>query len=206
LAPNYYAGHQGLAWPLQATGRSDEALAAARRARELDPLSIWTRATLAEIYYKRRDYDAALEQAKAMLEMQPDDVLTAAWIGQIYAQKNMPDEALAYANEAANKAADDPNLELAVALVHAMLANKAEAREILRLVEARTVSQFVSPGLIANLYANLDEKDLAFIWLGRAVDVYDSFVFNLDYPDWDPIRSDPRFVALCVRLGMACAE
>ena len=70
---------------------------------------------------------------------------------------------------------------------------------------AKTDSQFVSPGFIAVVYANLGESDQAFAWLERAVDVYDSFVFNLDYPIWDPVRSSPRFIELCTDLQMACA-
>jgi len=42
--------------------------------------------------------------------------------------------------------------------------------------------------------------------LERALVAYDSLIFNLNDPGWDPIRSDPRFVELCDRLGMACAE
>lgn len=74
------------------------------------------------------------------------------------------------------------------------------------LREAQLDNQFVSSGFIAIVYANLDEKDLAFTWLERALVAYDSLIFNLNDPDWDPIRSDPRFVELCDRLGMACAK
>jgi serine/threonine-protein kinase len=206
LAPNNYMGYYGLAWALPVTGRSDEALAAAQRAHDLDPLLIWTRIALSEIFYKRRDYDAALEQQKAIQEMQSLDAGGAAWMGVIYERMDMPQEAQKYALQAADLAGDDPNLELYVALLHAMLGNEVEARDILGRAEAQLDTQFVSPGLIANVYANLDEKDLAFIWLDRALVAYDSFIFNLDYPDWDPIRSDPRFIEFCDRLSMACAE
>jgi hypothetical protein len=39
-----------------------------------------------------------------------------------------------------------------------------------------------------------------------AVDEYDSFIFNLGYPDFDALRSNPRFIELCEQLRMPCAK
>jgi hypothetical protein len=63
-------------------------------------------------------------------------------------------------------------------------------------------SEYVSAGFIAAVFANLGRADLAFEWLDRAYDDYDSWMFNLNYPDLDGIRSDPRFEALLVRLKL----
>jgi tetratricopeptide (TPR) repeat protein len=138
--------------------------------------------------------------------MQPGDSLIAGWIGWLYALNNMPGEALRFADEAIQLAGGDPNLELNAAVVYAMLGDASEARDILARAEAKIGSQFVSPGFIAVVYANLGESDQAFAWLERAVAVYDSFIFNLGYPIFDPIRNDPRFIELCDRLQMACAD
>jgi len=206
LAPSSYMGHNGLSWALQMAGRYDEALAAAQRANRLDPLTVHTRNLLAEVTYKRREYDAAMKHGKAVLEMQPGDPLIVGWIGWLYATKSMSDESLSQAGEAIILANGDPNLELNAAVAYAMLGKTSEAGDILARAEAKIDSQFVSPGLIALVLANLGDSDQAFAWLERAVEVYDSFIFNLDYPAWDPIRSDPRFIELCDRLQMACAE
>jgi len=206
LAPSSYMGYIGLSMALQMAGRYDEALAAARRAYQFDPLNYWTRNMLAEVIFKRREYGTAIEHAEVLLEMQPGDSLITGWIGWLYDLNNMPGEALRYADEAIKLAGGDPNLELNAAVVYAMLGNVSEARDILTRAEARIDSQFISPGFIALVYTNLGESDQAFAWLERAVEVYDSFIFNLGYPIWDPIRSDPRFVELCDRLQMACAD
>ena len=58
----------------------------------------------------------------------------------------------------------------------------------------------------AAVFANLGETDLAMDSLARSVQVFDSWIFNLNYPIWDPIRSDPRFIELCFSLQMACAD
>jgi tetratricopeptide (TPR) repeat protein len=191
---------------LQMAGRYDEALAAARRAYQFDPLNYWTRNMLAEVACKRREYHAAAEHAEVLLEMQPGDSLITGWIGWLHALNNIPGEALRYADEAIELAGGDPNLELNAAVVYAILGDASQARGILARAEAKTNSQFVSPGLIAIVYANLGDYDQAFASLERAVEVYDSFIFNLAYPILDPIRSDPRFVELCDKLQMACAD
>jgi tetratricopeptide (TPR) repeat protein len=102
LAPSNFIGNQGLSFALQAGGRLDEALAASKRAFELDPLNLWPRSGLSEVYFKQHDYDATLEQALVLLEMQPGDPLILAWIGCVYATKGMSAEAREYGLRAAS--------------------------------------------------------------------------------------------------------
>jgi len=206
LAPSNSMGHLGLSMALQMAGRYDEALAAAERSHQLDPFNFWTRNMIAETTTKRREYDVTIENVKVMLELQPGDSLNLGYIGWLYALNKMPREALHYADKALELAGGDANLELGAAVVYAMLGKNSEAREILARAEAKIDSQFVSPGFIAVVYANLGESDQAFTWLERGVDVYDSFIFNLNYPLFDPIRADPRFIELCSRLQMPCAD
>jgi TolB-like protein/Flp pilus assembly protein TadD len=206
LAPSNYLGYQGLTFAMTMAGRYDEALAAARQAFALDPMTIWTRSTLLEVTYRRREYDDALEHALAILEMQPDDSLMTGFLGWLYILKDMPEEALRYAGEAIDLADGNPNLELNAAVVYANLGMISKATEILDRAEEQNTNQLVSPGYMAVVYAALGESDQAFAWLDLAIDYRDSFVFCLDYPAWDPLRSDPRFVEMCKRFGMACAE
>jgi tetratricopeptide (TPR) repeat protein len=206
LAPSNFIGSQGLSFALQAGGRLDEALAASKRAFELDPLNIWPRSGLSEVYIKQHDYDATLEQALVLLEMQPDDPLILAWIGCVYAMKSMPAEAREYGLQAARFTGADPNLELYLAQLHALLGEETEARELLEQALAQRDSMFVSPGSIAIVYTHLGEHELAIDWLYRAVDEHDSFIFNLLYPDFDPLRGNPRFIELCEQLRMPCAD
>ena len=206
LAPSSYMGYIGLSMALQMAGRYDEALAAAQRAHQLDPLNIWTRNILGEVRSKRREYDEAIKQALAIHEILVDDPLVMAWLGWLYVLNDMPVEALHYADKAMELARGDLNMELHVALVYAMLGKDSKTKEILTRAIAEADSQFISPGSLATVYANLGDSEQAFAWLKRAVSVYDSFIFNLDYPLFDPIRSDQRFIELCANLQMACAD
>ncbi len=204
LAPSNYMGHQGMAWALMMGGRYEEAVYEAQRAHELDPLNVWTRSTLAELAYKRRDYEAALAQTQILQETQAGDANNTAFLATLYQLTGATAEARRTADEAHSLAAGDPNLELGAALAYATLGDRDAALRILRRAVALGDSQYVSPGSIAAVYASLGESEQALDWLERAVAAYDSFVFNLDYPLFDPIRAEPRFVELCERLNMTC--
>jgi TolB-like protein/tetratricopeptide (TPR) repeat protein len=206
LAPSNFIGYNGLSFALQTGGRLDEALAASNRVFELDPMMVWSRNGQAEVYFKQQEYDAGLEQVLVMLEMQPEDPLMLAWVGSFYVKKGMFAEALEYARQVARFAAGDPNIELWLAGLHAQLGNEAEARILLEQAMAQRDSKYVSPGTIAIVYTHLGEHDEAIEWLYVAVDEFDSFIFNLNYPDFDALRSEPRFIELCAQLRMPCAE
>jgi predicted Zn-dependent protease len=187
-------------------GRYDEALESVLRARDTDPLALWARSALVDFYYKLRDFDGALEVVQLLLEITPDDAVWLAYAGQLYAEKQEPLKALSYAKKAVGLTGGDPNIELSVALIYATLGDQFEARKILQQIDLESATQLVSPGYLASVYANLGENDLAMASLVRAVDEYDSWIFNLDYRMWDPLRSDPRFIRLCEYLKMACAK
>jgi TolB-like protein len=206
LASSSFVSYNGLSFALQAGNKLDEALAASQQAFELDPLTIWTRSALADVYYKRREYAAALDQALALLEMQPEDPLTLIWIGNIYAFMSADAEALEFAERADALAADDPNLIAYLAGLYARLNRSTESRQLLEHAIAGRDTSLVSSGFIALAYAHLGEHDSAIDWLYRAVQERDSALFNLGYPDFDALRDEPRFVALCDELQMPCAE
>ncbi|MBV8856186.1 MAG: tetratricopeptide repeat protein [Acidobacteria bacterium] len=55
---------------------------------------------------------------------------------------------------------------------------------------------------VASVYAMLDERDPAFEWLGRAIEIGNENRrwFESD-PHWEPLREDPRFAELMGRIG-----
>jgi hypothetical protein len=65
-------------------------------------------------------------------------------------------------------------------------------------------TKYVSPEQIALIYASLGEKDQAFAWLDRAYEARSAFMISgiLASPDYDPLRSDPRFDTLLRKIGL----
>ena len=52
------------------------------------------------------------------------------------------------------------------------------------------------------MYAGLNEKDQAIMWLNRGLTAGAIGDFFKDEPVWDPIRDDPRFADRCRRMAL----
>jgi hypothetical protein len=88
--------------------------------------------------------------------------------------------------------------------VLARLGRAAEARDIVKTLEALSRERYVPPYTIALVHAGLGERDAAFASLDRAYEARDvHLVFLPVDPRWDAYRSDPRFRALVERCGFA---
>ena len=73
----------------------------------------------------------------------------------------------------------------------------------LKQFQERSKRGYLSPRFIAEAYIDLGEKDQAFEWLDKAVQSRDSISIWLKvHPEFDPLRSDPRFAELMRRVGL----
>ena len=183
-------------------GRYDEAIALLRRAQELDPLA--HRVDIVTALLRAGRYDEAVARAEEIVAFDPGDDRARATLGWAYFLSGRKDEGLA-------------ELEGAVALspanmlwlgqlgeAHAMAGNAARARAILRELEARAQTGYVSPYHFAYVYTGLGESDRAMDWLERAVaertgpaySIGGSFLFA-------PLHAHPRFRALLRQMNLA---
>ena len=71
----------------------EEAIREAKRALELDPLSLIISKGVGTIYYYARQHDEAIEQYRNALELAPDFVRTRFFLGLAYQAKEMFEEA-----------------------------------------------------------------------------------------------------------------
>lgn len=203
LEPNSSTAYEGLHYVLAAQGKLTEALTAAETSYELDPLSVFSRDGMVAIYLMLHDYDSALHWSESTVQLNPSNALEVAWLGIDHALRGEAAViALDYAEQATRLEPQDPHIALAVALIHAHLGDVEAVQRILDQVEPKRTTEYVSAGFLAVVYASLGEADLAFEWLDRAYDEHDSWLFNLGYPELDPIRDDPRFEALLLRLDL----
>ncbi len=204
LAPSDFTGYHSLSFALAVQGRFQEAKAAAEEALSLDPLALWPRTGLFELRYKMGDFGAIISDAMGKLELDPRDPTARTELALACAQSGLFREAIAAAARSESLARGDPLNTLLAADVYAIAGDTAAARERLQRMEAlaQEGTVHVSPGAVAMVYASLGDRDRAFEWLERAVDAHDSIVFSLHYPEFRPLRTDPRFGALLDRLGL----
>lgn len=199
LNPGDAATHGWYALLLAPLGRFDQALAECNRALEIEPLSAFANKNVGQVLYHARRYDEAIEACKKTIELDPHFGTTYYWLGRAYEQKGLYDQAL----EAFLKPYPP---EIAAALKEAYRTSgwKGYWQKQLELAKERAKRGYVPTYTFAEIYARLGEKDQAFEWLEKAYEERNAFmVFLKELPDWDSLRSDPRFKDLLQRMRLA---
>jgi tetratricopeptide (TPR) repeat protein len=196
ISPGDPVLHSWYAQRLSMIGRHDEAIAEIRKACELDPYAMVHRSRLGRILYFARRYDEAAEHLRLMVGQNPDRAGLHLVLSHVLLKKGMPTEAIEAA-ETGVELIGNPNRWGWLAYVYAAAERRDEARRILGLEQ-----EHMSAGFVATVHTALGEKDLAFAWLDKAYEAYDSSLHvELHDPIWDPLRDDPRFEDLLRRLN-----
>jgi eukaryotic-like serine/threonine-protein kinase len=206
LNPRYAGVHQWYGGYLEMLGRRDESLAERRQALELDPLSLTINFELGLAFYYARDYDKAIQQFQKTLELDANFPLVHAHLPAAYEQKGMYDEAIAgFQKGITLRGGTEWSFSMSgLGHVYGLSGKKAEARAVLDELQRTLRQQYVPADSIALVYAGLGEKDQAFTWLEKA---YQEHAFKMAWlkvdPQWDSLRSDPRFADLLRRVGLS---
>jgi TolB-like protein/DNA-binding winged helix-turn-helix (wHTH) protein/Tfp pilus assembly protein PilF len=202
LDPRYATAYQRYSLYSIAMGRFDESLDQIRKARDLDPLSTNINWSLGWRLYLARQYDRSIAQLRDALEMDPSYEWAHLILGQAYEQKGEFSMALIELRKATELSHNSPLMVSALAHANALSGNPDEAQKLLAQLLARSKKQYVSPFYIAIVYVALGEKDLAMNWLEKAfLDRSNGLVFLKVEPELDPLRADPRFIALQQKLN-----
>ncbi|HEX6729221.1 MAG TPA: protein kinase [Pyrinomonadaceae bacterium] len=198
LNPNYATAHQRYSLFLPITGRFQEAVAEAQKARDLDPLSLPANENLGDILYLARRYEEAEQQLKKTIELDPNYGVAHSTLSKVYEAKGLHEEAL----NARLRNASPENAQ-AARKIYASGGIKGVWRDRLNQLLERAKKDYVSPADIALFYARLNEKDNAFVWLDKAMEER-SILFNYLVADarFDNIRADARFPELLKRVGL----
>ncbi len=116
--PAHALGWVILAKVLDQRDKPDEAVAANRRALELDPRAAQAHTNLGIIHRRRKEYDLAMESYRKAVEIDPGHAQAWSSMAVIELKRNRDAEALAFARKAATLDPEDPVMaaNLAVAL------------------------------------------------------------------------------------------
>jgi eukaryotic-like serine/threonine-protein kinase len=200
LDPNLPQAHVGLAWHLMFVGRRQEAISAASRAVELDPVSSYALSNQFKILYFTREFDQAIALERRQLEINPNDLGAYFLIGNCYEAEGKYAEAVA----AWQRAMTPPGAKQGVTPMES--AYQAEGikgvwRWQLTMLQ-KAPSAYQSPYEIAILYSRLGDKDKALAVLEKLYSKHGQEMAHVNQePGFDSIRSDPRFQALVRRMN-----
>lgn len=202
INPNYATAHQWYSEYLAGMGRFDEALAEIRRAKEIDPLSPVINAGEVWILYFARRYDDAIEHGRRLVESNPEFAEVNEYLKRSYDQKGMYSEAINMRQMRRKLVGLD--FKETSALRKAAAATDHDGYWKARLEQELEEAKTEGPATydLAEIYAQLGDKDRAFEWLEKAFEQRTYFMMYIKVaPNLDPVRSDPRFTEMLRRIG-----
>ncbi len=203
LNPNLAFAHIVRAQLLTALGRHPEAIAEAARARQLDPVSPIINTLEGMTFFYAKRYDEATASLQRALDLNPRFWIAYLFRGNVELEKSDYPGASAAFSKARDFSGNGSQPVAMLAYTAARAGDTAKARALLAELQATFARRYLPPYSVAVIYLGLDERDNCFTWLEKACDERDVRLFFLDVDhNWDPVRSDPRFVSILQRIAL----
>jgi tetratricopeptide (TPR) repeat protein len=186
-------------------GREQEAVAEINRAHQLDPMSAVISAWAGLIHIKARRFDEAIAVCKKVANEIPTFAVVRSYLAQAYWGKRMYPQVIEEWKAFGQLTGDPRESDFASALKQGFSSAgwKGALNKGIEVRQAQRKTGYSSAYAIAQLYADLGDKDQAFRWLNTACQERDSSMEGLK-TDFllDPLRSDPRFAELVRKVGL----
>ncbi len=197
LAPNLAKVSAAQAHLFSPLGRHEEALSAAKRAYELDPLNPVQPTNIGWVLFLAGRIDEAIEQYRVALASAPDYQLAENVLAWALVIQGRREEAAALVDDR------EEGFRSWVTLFHRGLAGDLHGpNEIVDYVSGWQKNGVSAPHSTAELYALAGEPDSAFVWLERAYLERVPYMVRLRIdPSFANLRGDPRFDDLVTRIG-----
>jgi adenylate cyclase len=153
-----------------------------------------------DLYYRGR-LDVALAHVQKIVEADPDFAAAYPTLMQVYVHKSVFGEALKALDSYSQLIKDENEADGWRAYIFAAQGRADEARNLLSRVEH--VWQAFPFGM-AMIYFVLGDNDKGFQWLEKGYEKFDPNLYSMGMePELDGVRSDPRYLSLMRRLGLA---
>jgi TolB-like protein/uncharacterized protein YpiB (UPF0302 family) len=203
LNPNYATARQWYSELLMVLGRVDESLIQLKKAQELDPLSLIIQTDLAGHLYITRQYDQAIAQSLKIIELDPNFSYAYVFLWVSYEQKGETEKAI----ETLLKASPLWGVGQEVIERRKEAYTKAGAKGYWQrnLEDIRDMAKkdYTTAFDKAMIYLRLGDKEKTFEFLEKSYAARDRWLINIKQdPQWDSIRTDPRFTELVQKIGL----
>ena len=206
LNPNFAPTRRFYSTFLRSMGRFDEAIVQAKKALELDPLSAETNRALGATYYWARQYDNAIAQYLKTIDLDPRIPDVHDFLSDAYARKGMYKEAIEEEQKFLRLSGDEEGATILGQDFESYGYQKAKQRQLQAALNSyldASKQEYVSPMLLAAMFAQLDKKDEAFGWIEKALEERSPWLIQIKTdPQFENLRSDPRFKEVLRRVGL----
>ncbi len=185
-------------------GRVDEGLSECQIAQQLDP----NNNRLSDALEARTEFNGAIQLLLRTIESHPDDGFAHYWLSRNYDETGMYKESVDELQQALILF-DLPKLAGNLRRAFAASGYRGAMRQWANDLEhLHNANQLFLPRILADVYANLGDKDRAFYWLEQAYEHRDVVgvsgglaVLKVDHR-LDSLHSDRRFADLLRRVGL----
>ncbi len=202
LNPYYGTAHQWYANALTVLNQHDKAIAEAKLAQQIDPLSPIINRNVGRRFYFAHQYEQAIEASLNALSINSDFFPTLWTLSLSYLQNENNNKAIQEMQRAVKYSGDDLFVKALLGYVYGTAGKQEEAQIILNEV-IETSKYKKIPGIaFAVIYIGLGENDNAMNWLEKAYEERSNYLIYLNSnPIYDPIRSEPRFIELVKKMN-----
>lgn len=202
LTPRHATTYQWYAGALRDARREAEALENILKAKELDPLSGIIGVNAGLTYARTGDFISAEEQLKRVIELDRSWWGGHFWLGFAKLIAGHKEDALPYLAKGVELNRSSRTLGT-YGFVLGAAGRKAEALAIARELEQNYDRGGNFALNIAAVYSGLGENDKALEWLEKGYADRNAEMTRLRwYPQFDPLRDDPRFKDLLKRMNL----
>jgi serine/threonine protein kinase/Tfp pilus assembly protein PilF len=202
LSPNYATAHEWYGIYLSATGRHDEGINEAEKARDLDPLSLIINAVVGLCYYFARRYEESIVNQKKTLELDPNFLIANTWIVMAYAENGMCDRAVRTISRVEAAAAEHPFTLGYFGYYYGACGQDKDALRILDILNELAKTRYVSPMHQAHTLIGLGRIDEAFEFVEKALVERDPLLALTNAgPFYGTHLSDTQYNELLRKIG-----
>jgi serine/threonine-protein kinase len=204
LNPNYPPAHLFYAWYFTSSDSMPAAIRESRRAVELDPFSSLDNLRLVSFLFYDRRYTEALDQARRTYERDPSYPGTRSELARVYFYLGRCDEALAVLDQIPPSMRGQELFGVS-GFIFARCGRRPQAlAELERFRTREKAGKYAYHYARAMVQAGLGNKDEAIAELEKGFVIRDwPMILMKRDPAFNELHSDPRFVALVRKVGLA---
>jgi tetratricopeptide (TPR) repeat protein len=203
LNPNSMESHAALVWYLAWSSRRAEALDEVEKMARIDPAYPFLPAQTTGVYYHQRDYKSLVEVGEKSVAAYPNGWLTHYFLAVGYEGSGRTAQAIPEYQRAVELSEENTDAMAGLADAYVASGKRNEAKKILRELQTRSKTDYVSPYMIGVIYASLGNKNKAFDFLESSYKEKspDMVYFLKADLRLDSLRSYPRFQDLLGRMN-----
>ena len=196
--------HLGYSQLLDTLGRSADALEHLRKARESDPLSLILLTLESASLIGSGRPDEARERLQRIFDIEPDFWVAHMVQASLYFGEGKRAQGLAEMERADALADGSSQAAAALGYVLARAGQTAQARVVLRRLEAQATQRYLPPTSTGLIHAGLGDKEAALSALERGLVVRDVRMTLVKQDSrWKLVHDDPRYVAVLRQMKLA---